>query len=356
MQKQNEIVKKTDLLDKRGYVLEPGWARHNSLINYNREDISANALRVKEWDFFQVCDGKYMTQFTIANISMAEAGCITITDITTGKMVLLAAMAHIYTVNRFPMPRCSTEEYDIDRNYLYFTMEETYDGKKVRHLKASGIAVWPLGKKFELDYVLDDPVEQDSISISIPWKKADAKGSKKLKDHFFFTNKINCVPVTGFAKIGRKKIDFTPDKTFAVLDWGRGVWAHKIHWYWGNGTTRVNDKLLGFEITWGFGDDSDATETALFYDGVAHKLGKVTVDYDEKHPKARPWVFHEENGRFEMTMTPTYNNHIWFDLGIVGAKNDQCHGLWSGTVTLDDGTVLTLKDEYAFCESVNLKW
>ena len=356
MQKQNEIKVKTDLLDKKGYVLEPGWARHNSLINYNREDVSANKLRIKEWDFYQVCDGRYMTQFTIANISMAEAGCITITDITNGKLVLCAAMAHIYTVNRFPMPRSSDEASDISRNYGYFKMDANYDGKAVRHLKASGIALWPLGKKFELDYVIDGPVENESISISIPWKKADAKGSKKLKDHFFFTNKINCMPVTGHVKVGRKNIEFSPENTFAVLDWGRGVWAHKIHWFWGNGTTRYNDKLLGFEVTYGFGDDSDATETALFYDGVAQKLGKVTIDYDEKHPGKHPWVFHEENGRFEMTMEPTYDNALWFDLGIVGAHNHQCHGKWSGTVTLDDGTKITLKDEYAFCESVNLKW
>ena len=356
MQKQNEIVKKTDLLDENGYVLEPGWARHNSLINYNREKISAHPLRVKEWDFYQISDGRYMTQFTIANVSFAEAGCITITDILTGKLVLLAALGHVYTVNRFPMPRCSTDECDVRRNYGYFKMKETYDGKKTRHLTASGIALWPLGQKFSLDYTIEDPVDQESISISIPWKKADAEGSKKLKDHFFFTNKINCMPVTGYASIGKKKIDFTKDKTFAVLDWGRGVWAHKIHWFWGNGTTIYNDKLLGFEITWGFGDDSDATESAIFYDGKAHKLGRMSVDYDEKNPKSRPWVFHEENGRFEMTMVPTYNNHMSIDVGIAGAHNDQCHGLWSGTITLDDGTVIELKNEYAFCESVNLKW
>ncbi len=355
MQKQNEIKVPTKLLDEKGYVTEPGWARHNRLLQYNKADVTAHPLRIKEWDFFQISDGRYMTQFTIANISMAEAGCITVTDIKTGQLVLLAAMAHVYTVNRFPMPSCSDDPCDVKRNYLYFKMEETYNGKNLRELKASGIALWPLGQKFELDYKCEVPEGQESINIVIPWKKKDAPGSEKMKDHFFYTNKEDCMPVTGFVSVGKKRINFTPDKTFCVLDWGRGVWAHDIRWLWGNGTTYINDKLFGFELTWGFGDDSDATETCLFYDGVAHKLGKCTADYDLKHP-LRPWVFHEENGRFEMTMTPIYNNAMAFDIGVAGAHTNQVHGLWNGTVTLDDGTVLEIKDMYAFCEDCHNKW
>ncbi len=44
---------------------------------------------------------------------------------------------------------------------------------------------------------------------------------------------------------------------------GRGVWPHTITWYWGNGSTYLDGKLFGFELTWGFGDESNATETAI---------------------------------------------------------------------------------------------
>ena len=353
---QHEITKKTDLLDEKGYVLEPGWARHNDLFTYNRENISANKLRIKEWDFYQICDGKYMTQFTIANVSLAEAGCVTITDITNGHIVLCAALLHPYTVKTYQLPRSSCEAYEVDRNYGIFTMNESYDGKRTRHLVAEGRAIWPLGFKFKLDYTLEDPVEQESISIVTPWTLRDKKGSNHYKDHFFYTNKINCIPVTGYAKIGFKKLEFTPDKTFAVLDWARGVMAHKMHWFWSNGTVNLGGKLLGWEVTYDIADDTQAAETCIFYDGKAHKIGNVEITYDEKHPKKNPWHFHEENGRFEMTMIPTFDNSMWLDIGIAGAKNHQCHGLWSGTLTLDDGTVITLKDEYAFCETVTLKW
>jgi hypothetical protein len=37
-------------------------------------------------------------------------------------------------------------------------------------------------------------------------------------------------------------------------------------------------------------------------------------------------------------------------------ESHQCHGLWNGTATLDDGTVLEIKDMYAFCEYVTNAW
>ena len=55
-------------------------------------------------------------------------------------------------------------------------------------------------------------------------------------------------------------------------------------------------------------------------------------------------------------MDPFFNSHIGIDIGIVGAHTDQCTGLWNGTVTLDDGTVLEIKDMQAFCEQVHSKW
>ena len=34
----------------------------------------------------------------------------------------------------------------------------------------------------------------------------------------------------------------------------------------------------------------------------------------------------------------------------------QVHGLWSGTVTLDDGDTVEIRDFYAFCEYVENRW
>jgi len=56
-------------------------------------------------------------------------------------------------------------------------------------------------------------------------------------------------------------------------------------------------------------------------------------------------------------MTPPYDHHSDMNaLNIVRMHSHQVHGLWNGTVTLDDGTKLEIKDMYAFCEYVENKW
>ena len=69
------------------------------------------------------------------------------------------------------------------------------------------------------------------------------------------------------------------------------------------------------------------------------------------------WRFVSEDGRFDMTMTPVYDHHSDTNvLDIARMHSHQVHGLWNGTVTLDDGKVLKINDMYAFCEYVENKW
>ena len=115
--------------------------------------------------------------------------------------------------------------------------------------------------------------------------------------------------------------------------------------------------MFGFEITWGIGCEDNATETCLFWDGKAQKIGSVDVETFPKGRYMEPWKFVSEDGRFNLTMTPYYDHHSDMNvLKIVRLHSHQVHGLWNGTVTLDDGTVVEIKDMYAFCEYVENKW
>ena len=115
--------------------------------------------------------------------------------------------------------------------------------------------------------------------------------------------------------------------------------------------------LFGFEITWGIGDESRATETCIFYDGKAHKIGAVDVETFPKPDRyMKPWKFLSEDGRFNLTMTPFYDHHSDLNVYVMRMHSHQVHGLWNGTVTLDDGQVLEIRDLYAFCEYVENRW
>ena len=174
--------------------------------------------------------------------------------------------------------------------------------------------------------------------------------------------KQNCMPCSGTFRFGSEEVEFSKDDTFCCVDWGRVNAPYRLVWYWGNGSTYLYDEngekhIFGFEITWGIGDESAATETCLFYDGRAHKIGAVDVEVFPKPDKyMNPWHFVSEDGRFDMTMTPRFDCHSDVNLLVMRMNCHQIHGRWNGTVILDDGTKLEIKDMAAFCEYCENRW
>ena len=154
---------------------------------------------------------------------------------------------------------------------------------------------------------------------------------------------------------------FDPADSFAVLDWGRGVWTYKNTWYWGSASGLVNGEPFGFNIGYGFGNTSAASENMLFYKGRAHKLSQVTFHIPGDGGRAtpdymRPWTFTSDDGRFEMDYTPVLDRASCSDVGLIKSDQHQVFGVFNGRAVLDDGTVLNVKDLPGFAEKVINKW
>ncbi len=340
--KQTEITAPQNLLTKEGLLANPGYCKRNLFI-YNREDITAPAWRIKEWDFYQFSNSKYAVQMNFANISIGSGATIDIIDLESGKKwsaKKLSFRTHKEKINRngdAPHDfRLKTDKFEYSVAVTELERALYYKGKGTRNAD------------IEIDIVASMQKGQESITIATPFKEAP--------NRFFLTQKINCMPVQGKATINDCTIEFSPKDTFLVLDWGRGVWPYSNMWYWGNGSAWLGDKLFGFEITWGFGDDSAATETALFYDGKCHKIGRVTVNPDPEGNWMEPWHFSSDDNRFQLTMTPYFNNVTNLNVGLLKMVTHQVFGKWNGKVILDNGVELTIKDMDAFCEKVYNKW
>ena len=93
--------------------------------------------------------------------------------------------------------------------------------------------------------------------------------------HFYYNQKINCMRAKGSVKYGARLYEFDPADSFAVLDWGRGVWTYHNTWYWGSASYHVDGVPFGWNIGYGFGNTAAASENVLFYNGRAHKLSQV---------------------------------------------------------------------------------
>lgn len=338
--RQTEIKEKTSLLNAEGNVLKPGYCKTN-LYEYDRRAIRAHPSRIKEWDFYQISDSRYTLQMVFADISLGGAGIFTLFDRKTEERYEQLSLS-LLTFGRLGLEANAEEDHDLSRKSPGFEMGLVKRGRR-RWLTYQGRIK---GQAARAEIELTEFPEHESLVMAVPFDKSG---------QFYYNQKMNCMPAKGVITIGDKNIAFSPDDAFCVLDWGRGVWPYKESWYWGNGSCWLDGKIFGFEIGWGFGDMSAATENMLFYDGKAHKIAKVYLDKNA-NDWMKPWVFSSDDGRFSLTMTPTFDNFTSTRVGPVGNICHQVFGNWNGNVVLDDGRVLEIKDMLAFCEFSDNRW
>jgi len=117
---------------------------------------------------------------------------------------------------------------------------------------------------------------------------------------------------------------------------------------------------FGFNIGYGFGDTSAATENMLFYEGKAHKLSQVKfnipVSHDGREQYLKPWTFTSDDGRFEMDFFPIIDRAAYISLGPLMSDQHQVFGRFTGNAVLDDGRTIKIKDFLGFAEKVENKW
>ena len=340
--KQTEYVAPTPLLEEDGTLLAKGWARHN-VFAYDRNKSKPLSHR-KEWDFYQVSNGRYMAQINFANITKLGFATATLVDLKTGKTLGGGMAPFLGGRNKHILPDVgdAPHAYEFKIGNCIFAVEATEEERIVRYKQMD----------VEAEFRMHHLPQHENITTVLPFEGKPT--------NYFMTTKLNCMPTDGYFKVGDKRVDFSQEDTFGVLDWGRVNTPYKLVWYWGNGATRIQDEegkehIFGFEITWAIGDESNATETCMFLDGKAYKFGAVDVKNFPKGRYMEPWVFESEDGKFNLTMTPTFDNHSDINALVYRMNTHQVHGLWNGWVEIE-GKKYEIKDMYAFCEYVENRW
>ena len=342
---QHEILKAHPLLDENGHLIETGFAR-SLILNYERSAIKAYKLRIKEWDYYLIYNKDFGVALTVDDNSYMALDSISLLDFRKPWEHTNSPMK-IMTLGKRNFPSSSStgdvkgegKGYSIeflhekDERILRFSMEDFMDHKPIQG---------------EIRLLKND---DDSMVIVTPYKES--------KVHFYYNQKINCMPAYGKVSFDGRDYVFDKEDSFGVLDWGRGVWTYKNTWYWGSASGTVEGKRFGFNIGYGFGDTSAASENMLFYDGRAHKLSQVTFNIPVKDGKddfLSPWTFTSDDGRFEMDFLPILDRAANTDFIILGSNQHQVFGRFTGKAVLDDGTVIRIKDFLGFAEKVANKW
>ena len=345
MRQQHEILRSAPLLNASGDLTEPGWAR-SLLPVYRRSDIRVSPMRIKEWDYYLITDGHVGLALTIADNGYMGLDSVSFLDFDEGWEQTKSPM------RLFPMGKTGLPESSADG-----ASEIARGGYAMAFYHEDGAR----RLSFHMDRFLDgDAIEgivtlsgapEESMVIATPFDKPG---------HFYYNQKINCMRAEGWITLGKRRIELTPDRFFGVLDWGRGVWTYHNTWYWGSASGELDGVPFGWNIGYGFGNTAAASENVLFYDGRIHKLGTVEfhIPKDEKGRNAylNVWNFTSDDNRFYMDFTPVLDRSALTSAIIIKSDQHQVFGRFTGRVTLDDGTVLPVRDFFGFAEKVENKW
>lgn len=339
-ERNHEVTREQKLLDAKGNIAEPGWSRKQLQI-YERGAIKAPKFRIKEWDYYMVLNKDFAVAFTISDDGYIGLQSVSLLDFTR-------PWEHTETVlDAFPMGKLHLPKNSSTGNTVYESKR-----LNMRFLTEEGsrrivcdFKNFDGDKDFSCDIRLQQP-DMDSMVIATPWKKPRA---------FYYNQKINCMRAEGEVHYDGKTYKFDPSTDFGTLDWGRGVWTYDNTWYWGSGNCDLDGKPFGFNIGYGFGDTSAASENVIFYDGKAHKIDDVKFHIPEDD-YLKPWTFTSSDGRFEMDFEPVIDRAAKIDSKIIVTDQHQVFGRMSGTAILDDGTPIIIKDVMCFAEKVHNRY
>lgn len=333
------------LLNEKGRLIQAGYST-KTVRHYDRKDIVGHKWRIKEWDYYIITDGKKAVALTVADNSYMSLVSASYLDFVHPAFKTTSQMGWL-TFGKLNLPSCPESGdvlYQSKRVQMKFEKRE-----KERILTCKFVNFWDK-TDFECYFELTD-FPRDQMTIATPFKKKHA---------FYYNTKINCMKAKGYCIVKGEKIEFNPEDSMGTLDWGRGIWTYKNTWYWSSLQARLPDgRAFGFNLGYGFGDTSCASENMLFVDGVAHKLDQVKFDIPQKDSAddyMSPWKFTDNEGRVNLTFTPILDRKDVTDVGIIASKQHQVFGKFDGKVVLDDGRALAVDNLLGFAEKVFNKW
>ena len=343
---QREITVAGKLLNEKGELAQKGYAR-SLLLEYDRNAVKAPKMRIKEWDYYLITTDEFALALTIDDNSymgLVSASFLDFKDRTEKTTSIITP----FTRGRTNLPSSSASGDTVFSNKrVAMAFRHSEDGRLLSVDMKNFDGKSPLKAEIELT---GEP--RDTMVIATPFKENPLA--------FYYNQKIIGMKAKGRIEYKGSTYLFEPGTAFGLLDWGRGVWTYDNTWYWGGGQGMVNGKVFGFNIGYGFGDTTCASENMLFYDGIASKLEAVSFNIPRTAQGCddylKPWTFTSSDKRFEMDFVPILDRAAKTSLGVLCSDQHQVFGRFTGKAVLDDGTEIVLKDFLGFAEKVRNKW
>jgi hypothetical protein len=374
-----------------GKLREPGWS-DSLVLDYDRKAIASPRWRIKEWDYYCILAGDEGLALTVADNGYMGLVSATVFDFSIpwettdtimtafpmGSWGLPSSSRSGVTEAKAPGISMRFEASGGERRLLFswptfgtkaapppprvsccapLTPEDLAAARAASPTKGEPVKVG-----LEGEILLREPRRPGSAGAD-PASLVIATPFKKPKKAFYYNQKINCLSAEGAVRFGgieHRLGASSGHPAFGVLDWGRGVWPWSNAWLWGSASGLARrgadgGESFGFNIGYGFGDTSAASENMVFYGGEAHKIGRLRIELNERD-FMKSWRAVSEDGRFDMTLEPILDRAATTDLGLLASIQHQVFGDWKGYAILDDGSRVEVEGLRGFCEKVVNRW
>ena len=331
------------LLDEKGNLAEAGYA-FELVKEYNRKAIKGLKGRIKEWDYYYIGDEEYGIALTIDDNSYMGLASVSVLDFKNKKENTKSYIRWL-TFGEVGFPSTS-KDGDVSMQSKHYNMYfGNKNGKRRLICQMKNVAK---GMDFECDITLN-ATNEGSMVIATPFNK---------KKHFYYNQKINLLKVNGYFKFGSLTHQYH-NNALGVLDWGRGIWTYSNTWYWSSLNASYQGHNIGFNLGYGFGDTSAASENMFFYDKKAFKLEdvKFEIPADEKGKLnyLGEWKFTSQNGDINLIFKPCIDRYANTNALIIQSKQHQVFGYFSGYI-IAEGHKYEFENLLGFAEHVKNRW
>ena len=332
----HEIKTKKKAFTKQGTLAEKGFAKHFNFI-YNRKDIKSFPFKLKEWDFYQFQKDPWVVQITMGHLSYIGQGCVNLLNIDTGKKYSISILRPLNPVDLDFDPEAPSYSELIEDNFkLRYRITES---ARIMDFEGSNHEY----KDVALHLVAENDLKNEKMAIATPFEKPT---------QFYLNFKENYYTLKGYVRFDDVEVNF--DDAVGVMDWGRGVWPYSHEWFWGSCSALVDNVPIGFNIGWGFGDLSHATENMLFYNKKAYKLGALHTEWDDADIMKEQHYYDKEH-KLDFIFRPHFDHYSENKVLIVDTECHQVFGYCTGYAETDEGRI-EFKDIPAFIEHAINNW
>jgi hypothetical protein len=333
-----EITKPVLLCDTDGLLNREavGWSRHP----VHTCNLQPTLARKKKWNYWAVTSEELLFSATIADVERLQLCGAYLFHRRSKRHIDTGAIVPAGTIS---IPETVAGDMAIDHPRLSVSLTDVGAGTRIR-AEAPDFGGVPL----RADILVERPAGHETLNVVIPW--AD--------DCFQYTSKQNTLPASGFIELGDERYELGAPDAFGCLDYGRGVWPLHTTWNWGAASGMQQGRLVGLNLGGQWTDGTRMTENGLCINGRLTKISEDLIFEYDRNDWMKPWsVRTAVTDRIDLRFDPE------FERASTSGRRDsffteahQMFGTYSGTIRLDDGQPIELRDLFGWIEEHEARW